>query len=502
LRLRVSVCCQKALVDVNWVFPYTTKFILLEHPMLATQPARKLSTFTKVIYGLGDWGASSATTARSLFWLFFIVSVVGADVRLAGLAFIIGRIWDGINDPLVGTLSDRFRSRWGRRRPFMLFGAIPFGLGFFLMFNPPPFQSDWAIALYYGAVFILYDTAYTIVNAPYAALTSELTEDYDERSSLAGWRMANSIFASLVTAALFKLLAENIFAGWFDGPNALRNGYAVSGAIWGLVIMLVPLLVVAFVREPDRTLEKDEESINFIRITKEVLSNRPFRIGATIYLLAFTAVDIITAVFVWFLIYYMELNPPLDSIVLALVLGVAFLSMPLTVRLMQRHGKGRTYTGMMIFWMVVMVVISLLPPGNVVLVMIAAALAGLGYGAANAIPWAIVADVIEEDEWKTGKRREGVYAGYLVMFRKIATAFAVGFFVPQVLSATGFLEGAVEAQPESAILALRIFMGAVPAVLLIISMFAAVRYPLTREAHAELRRKLEARRAGKLAATS
>lgn len=166
------------------------------------QPASKLSTFTKAIYGLGDWGASSATTARSLFWLFFIVSVVGVDVGIAGLAFIIGRLWDGINDPLVGTLSDRFRSRWGRRRPFMLLGAIPFGLGFFLMFNRPPFESDLAVALYYGVVFILYDTAYTVVNAPYSALTSELTEDYDERSSLAGWRMANSIFASLFTAGL------------------------------------------------------------------------------------------------------------------------------------------------------------------------------------------------------------------------------------------------------------------------------------------------------------
>ncbi len=466
--------------------------------MTATQPARKLSTFTKFTYGLGDWGAAAATTARSLFWLYFTVSVVGVDVSLAGYAFIIGRIWDGINDPLIGTLSDRFRSRWGRRRPFMLLGAIPFGVGFFLMFNQPPFASDWAIALYYGVVFILYDTAFTVVNAPYAALTSELTDDYDERSSLAGWRMANSIFASLLTAALFKLLAESVFAGWFAGPHALRSGYAVAGALWGLVIAVTPLLVVAFVREPARPLEAETEPINLIKLGREVMANRPFRIGATIYLLAFTAVDIITAVFVWFLIYYMQLNPPFDSLVLALVLGVAFLSMPLTVRLMQRHGKGRTYIGMMIFWAAVMMVISLVPPGNVGLVMGLAALAGLGYGAANAIPWAIVADVIEEDEWNTGKRREGVYAGFLVTFRKLATAFAVGFLVPQVLKATGFLEGATTSQPESAVLALRVFMGLVPSLLLILSMVAARRYPLDRAAHAELRRKLEARRAASI----
>ena len=444
---------------------------------------------------MGDWGASSATTARSLFWLFFIVSVVGVDVGLAGVAFIIGRFWDGVNDPLIGILSDRFRSRWGRRRPFMLLGALPFGVGFFLMFSPPPFAGNVAIALYYALVFILYDTAFTIVNAPYAALTAELTEDYDERASLAGWRMGNSIFAALLTAGLFKLLAENVFAGWFDGPDALRNGYAVSGAIWGLVVTASPLLVVAFVREPERVLAKEEGRLNFVRITKEVFANRPFRIGAMIYLLAFTAVDIITAVFVWFLLYYMQLEPPFDSLVLATVLGVAFLSMPLTVRLMQKLGKSATYIRMMIFWAAVMAVISILPPGNVPLVLAAAALAGIGYGAANAIPWAIVADIIEEDEWHSGKRREGVYAGYLVTLRKIATAFAVGFLVPQVLKATGFIEGTAAVQPQAAVLALRIFMGVIPAALLLLSMVAAARYPLDRAAHDELRRKLALRRA-------
>ncbi len=450
-----------------------------------------LPIFTKAMYGLGDWGASAATTARSLFWLFFIVSVIGVDVGVAGIAFIIGRVWDGVNDPLLGILSDRLRSRWGRRRPFMLLGAIPFGVGFWLMFSPPPFSGDLAIAFYYAAIFILYDTAFTIVNAPYAALTSELTEDYDERASLAGWRMGNSIFAALLTAALFKLLAENLFAGWFGGD--LRSGYALAGALWGLIIVVSPLLVVAFVREPERPLPK-ESAFDFWEITRNVFANRPFRIGATIYLLAFTALDIITTVFVWFLVYYMQLQPPFDSVVLALVLGVAFLSMPLTVWLMKRFSKRTTYIGMMTTWALTMLVLSALPPGNATLVMILAAIAGIGYGAANAIPWAIVADVIEEDEWRTGQRREGVYAGYLVTFRKIATAFAVGFLVPQVLSATGFVEGAAATQPESAVLALRIFMGIVPTVLLVLSMVAAARYPLTREAHAELRRKLEERR--------
>ena len=468
---------------------------------MSTGVARqRLPTFTKVIYGLGDWGAASATTARTLFWFYFTVTVVGVDVSLAGVAFIIGRFWDGVNDPLIGILSDRFRSRWGRRRPFMLLGALPFGVGFFLMFSPPPFEGGLAAALYYAVIFILYDTAFTIVNAPYAALTAELTEDYDERASLAGWRMGNSIFVALLTAGLFKRLAETVFAGWFSGPDALQYGFAVSGAIWGLLIVVAPLLVVAFIREPQRELAKPQGRPDFIRITREVFANRPFRIGAAIYVLAFSAVDIITAVFVWFLLYYLQLSPPFDSYVLAAVLGVAFLSMPLTVQLMRRWGKSRTYIRMMIFWAAVMAVISLLPPGNPALVLSVAAIAGIGYGAANVTPWAIVADIIEEDEWHSGERREGVYSAYLVTFRKIATAFAVGLIVPQILSAAGFVEGAAASQPPEAVLALRIIMGGAPAVLLLLSMWAAARYPLDRDAHDELRRKLALRRAQQSAA--
>lgn len=458
-------------------------------------PSGKLPWRIKFVYGLGDWGAASATSARNLYWLFFIVSVVGVDIKLAGLAFIIGRIWDAVNDPLIGILSDRLRTRWGRRRPFLLLGALPFGLGFWLMFSGSPFDSQLGSAFYYAAVFILYDTAYTIVNAPYVALTPELTEDYDERSSLAGWRMANSILASLITAALFKLLAEKVFAGWFSGPLALRHGYAVSGALWGLIIVVAPLLVFLVIREPARP--PDNDPLDFWQTLKDVLANRPFRIGAAIYLLTFTAADIVTTVFVWFLVYYLRFPPPFDSILLAAVLSVAFLTMPLTVWLMRRLGKTQTYIGVMSLWIGVMTLISFIPPGAAGLTLLAALLAGFGYGAANVIPWAMVADVVEEDELRTGKRREGVYSGYLVTFRKIATAIAIAA-VTQALAAAGFVAGtgnAFDAQPPRAILTLRLCISVAPAALLLLSIWAAARYPLTREAHADLRRRLAERRA-------
>ncbi|MCI0580196.1 MAG: glycoside-pentoside-hexuronide (GPH):cation symporter [Chloroflexi bacterium] len=466
--------------------------------------ARKLSWRTKFVYGLGDWGTSAATTTRNLFWLFFLVNVVGLRIELAGVAVLVGKIWDGFNDPLIGTISDRLQTRWGRRRPFLLFGAVPFGMTFFLLFIAPPIQSEIGLALYYGLMFVLFDTLYTIINVPYTALTSELTRDYDERSSLAGWRIATSIFAALVAGATFKQLAEQVLARelfigmlGMDITTAIRGGYALTAALWGITLAIPPLILFKAIEEPPYT-PPEKEPLRPWQTFKEVFSNRPFRLAALIYLLTFSTADIIVNVIVWFLHFYVRVEPGFDSKVLAVVLGLAFVTMPLTVQAMRHYGKRNTYIGAMGFLAVVMLIISQTPPGGQNFILWAAPLAGLGYGAANVIPWAIVADVVEEDELRTGKRREGVYAGYLVFFRKLATAGSI-FVVTTVLAAAGFQEGTTGSQfieqPAGALAALRFFVGVAPAGMLVLSIAAAWRYPLNREAHEEIRRQLARRKA-------
>ncbi len=459
--------------------------------------APRLTTATKILFGLGDWGASSASTARNIFWFVFLTNVVGLNAGLAGGIWLVGRLWDAVNDPLVGSLSDRLHSRWGRRRPFLIFGAVPFALSFLLLFVVPPIENRSLLVLYYSIVFLLYDTLYTVVNVPYLALVPELAQTYDERSSLTGWRTAFSFLAQLATAGAFKLLAEQVFAGWFGGgPPGIRMGYLLAAGLWSLS-MALPLVLLGWrIREPQgKPVDSPIEPLGNFR---EVFRNRPFRLAALIYLLCFSTGDIILVVLVRYLIDYVRVRPGFDNIVLATVLTASLASVPLVLALIRRTDKRTAYLISIGFMVVVLLVGAFLPPGAQNALLVGAVLAGVGFAAMSIIPWAIVADVIDVDELQTGERREGLYTGYLVFLRKFATGILV-FGVGQLLGASGYVSSNTGslfiAQPEAALQAMRSLVTVLPAIALSLSLALAWRFPLDRESHEVLRRELEARRA-------
>ncbi|MCX6066987.1 MAG: MFS transporter, partial [Chloroflexi bacterium] len=158
----------------------------------------KLSRRTKLMYGIGDGGINLADTMVGLLFAIFLTDVVGLRPGLAAVVVFIGRTFDYVNDPLIGYLSDRTRTRWGRRRPFILFGMLPFALVYMLLWWIPPFTTQLGLAIYYGLAFVLYDTAATVLYMPYFALTPELTSDYDERTSLTTYRMVFSTIGAMV----------------------------------------------------------------------------------------------------------------------------------------------------------------------------------------------------------------------------------------------------------------------------------------------------------------
>ena len=207
-----------------------------ERSTLKEPELEKLNLTTKIAYGAGDMGPAIAANILVFFLLYFFTNVAGLPPGLAGTILAIGKIGDAINDPVAGILSDRTRTRWGRRIPWMLFGTIPFGLFFFLQWIVPHFSddkatNDWGLFIYYIAIAILFNLAYTAVNLPYTALTPELTQDYNERTNLSSFRFAFSIGGSILSL----ILATFIFAVYPEEPI---QQYLILGLVSTLVSVI------------------------------------------------------------------------------------------------------------------------------------------------------------------------------------------------------------------------------------------------------------------------
>ena len=441
----------------------------------------RLSLWTKLGFAIGDLGQSMGPgTIIPFFYLFFLTDVVRLNPGLAGVSLLIGKIWDAVNDPLFGLLSDRTRTRWGRRRPYLLFAAIPFGFTFFLLWVAPPWRDQVILCAYFAFLYILFDTTFTAVGVPYYALIPELTLDYDERTSLVGYMMVVSIGGGLLGAAL-PLAIVGLF------PDK-RVGYAAMGAIMGVVFALPIFATFAVSRERGEFQERSAlpplESLRF------VMRNRALWHVMGLDILSWLAVDILSAVFIYYLKYWIGVSEDLASLVLALILASAMLFLPVFIRLSQRVEKKWAFVLGMSTWALIQLSIFFIPRGAVTATFILAFLAGLGVSTAHVMPSSMRPDVLEVDELASGRRQEGVYAGFAIFLRKLSTSLAL-FGIGMALDWAGYVPEGV--QPESALRVIRIIMGPVPALLLIAAIVIACFYPITRERHRAIREELARR---------
>jgi GPH family glycoside/pentoside/hexuronide:cation symporter len=446
--------------------------------------SERLAPRTKLLFSTGDLSTSIPLAIVMFFQLFFLTDVAGLRPDLAGWAVAAGRVWDAVNDPLFGLLSDRIRTRWGRRRVLLLFGAVPLGISFAMLWLVPPL-GPLALTAYYAVAFILFDTVFTAVHVGYNALTPEMTADYDERSSLNGYRMVFSISGTLAAIILATIL------GWFIEDSRLL--FAIVGAGLGIVSMVPPLIVFSVTRE--RPAEEQPAPLPAREALKMTLGNRPFRLVMGLYLLSWTTASILAANLVYFANYYLRLPEQANYFVLV-AQGSAILFIPLWVWVARRLDKRRAFVLGIASWVVVLLGIFVLGSDQVGLAYSLAALAGSGIATAYVLPWSMVPDIIEYDEVRSGQRREGSYYAFASFFQKLATGAAL-WAMAQALAFTGYVNpptsGPLPVQPPEAVQAIRVFMGPVPVALLVLAMIFAWRYPISREEHRALREQLAAR---------
>lgn len=443
----------------------------------------RLSVKEKLGYGLGDLSGNIMFSAISFFLLYFFINVGGLNPKLAALVFIIARFWDAVTDFWMGSISDRTNTRWGKKKVYMLFGAVPYGLMFILLWLVP-FGEDAAQTvrfLYYTFAYLLYNTTWTIVYIPYNALTANMTGDYDERTSLNAYRIVMANIGILLGAAVFALLADGTASVFYQIFGSEKTAYGLAGAIFGVLALIIMLICVSSVTE--RVDHQEPTGKSLLTTLKEFFRLKEFRNIITYYLLSMIGFDIIMVIFIFFINDTLAFGGGSDSMLfVAIPLVTAIISAALWVYLSEKYSKHKVYAAASVFMFIVLLACLFIPPQNYLALISVCIGAGIGMSAIQILPFASLPDVVEVDQHVYGSRREGAYYGINQFMYKLASGISIAF-VSYVLGVFGYQEMAPAGfiQPDSALTAIRVILGTVPGTIFLISIFFAYRADLGRE---------------------
>jgi GPH family glycoside/pentoside/hexuronide:cation symporter len=443
----------------------------------------------KLFFGVADFGVSLLTACMQFYMLFYYTDVVKIDPGIAGTAMLAGKLsWDMINDILCGYISDRTRSRWGRRRPYLFFCAVPMGLSFWLMFSLPIGLKGAAAFFAVLGTALLYDTFCTMIVMAYYSMTAELTLDYDERTSLTTVRVVFNAVGYILGAAAATLLA-----------SMLRNSLAVTeqgawsavGLIFGFLAAVTVLITAVMVRQKP-VLEPEPSKLPPLSALASALKNGPFLRYTAIQMLISVTFTLVTTMLPYFVIYQLGMEGQLPVIMFLLLITLTIFLTPCSMSA-RKIGKAKTYALGLSIACAAMLAAFLLPPRATGFIFIISAVAGLGFSSQWVCPHSMMPDVIEYDELLTGERREGIFYGMSAMVTKVTGALGMAI-CGWGLKWSGYIEGA--AQTPQALFGIRFMFALLPVLLLLASVPLLLSYPVTRESHAAVVKELEKRRAG------
>ncbi len=440
---------------------------------------------SKLAYGAGDIYGGAAFLIFSLLYMNFLVLVEGIDVVAASAIIFAGKIWDAVTDPFVGNLSDNTRSRYGRRRIYFLIGLVPVFLSFVMLFYSFGITNMSAKIIYHVFAYMFFGTAFTIVMVPYNTILSDMTTDYNDRTSYTTVRMIVSAGAALVAAVAPSIIIKSI-GGEENGPNQ-KTGYLVMAAVFGLIFALCWL--VTFFGTKERA---DVPVVEKFSIKKwlSVLNNKSYRIYLAVFLSFQVAIDLILALFIFY-IDIVILKYKNYELIIGTLLVCSLLFMALQGFLAKKKGKNfPLLIGMPIWILASLAFIFITTETPLFVLLILAALIAVGSSSGNLSTWSMLTDIFDVDEMITGQRREGIYSGFTTFVRKMASGIAV-LMLGIGLKAMGFdqnkyniLKASMQdfdpARYATSIIVqgIRIMFVVIPVVLLLITFIFALRYKL------------------------
>ncbi|WP_216320470.1 MFS transporter [Deinococcus aestuarii] len=445
----------------------------------------------KLLYGPADFGGNLVGVVGNTWLLYYLVNIAGLAPLPAGLAFLAGRLFDALVDPAIGALSDRLRERRGRLWFTRVF-AVPAGLVFAALWLIPYVEGTPARFVLAALGFMALSALYSLATIPYLALGPELTPDSDERTSLNSYRLAFSMLATLVGVALPPLLVLGL-TGARDLAASPPGGWLVVGVLCAAAASSA-LLVTGFgVREPVRTRRGEESPPLTLRAVRELLGTFGLKPLLGVFVLVTVALTITNSILPFFLESVLRLPGALQAPLLGGLFVVAILGFAGWAWLSARIGKrAGVMLGLGLMVVSLLLYVYAVPRGVVSPSLIGTIVVnGLGLAAVSLFPWAMLPDVLEFDELRSGLRREGLLYALLLFALKAAGSFGV-FSNALVTSLLGYVPGSAAQSPET-VRGIALMMGPVPCLLYLLALVFAWRYPITRENHAEARADLAAR---------
>jgi GPH family glycoside/pentoside/hexuronide:cation symporter len=449
------------------------------------EPATKKLPFkVKAGFGICDLGGNLFFTVIAFWLLNYLTDTVGMAAGTAGIVVGIGKIWDAVTDPVVGYMSDRTRTKWGRRRPYLFAGSFPLFVAMIVMFTNPGFESPTALFIWAVVSFCFLNTAYTVVNIPYSAMTPELTTDFNERTTLNGYRFGCAIVGTLLGAgATLPIITA------FPNRNA---GFTAVGVIFGALMMITALITVFTVKEPEHPRTKPRDG--FFSTYFSVFKNKPYVLILLTYAFNVMGITVVSGIMVYYFKYIYN-DEPKTTLALLVLLVTAMATIPVSVVVAKKTGKKLVYlAGMLIVGASAMTIFLFGHTWPMHYTFITMFFAGIGLGATMALPYAMVCDAIECDYLATGERREGAFYGIWTFVLKIGQAVAIGL-MGLILNITGYVPDV--AQTPEAMFGIRLIFGPISASLFVVAVVLLWFYPLNEERYNKVLdeiRLMEARR--------
>lgn len=415
----------------------------------------------------------------------FYTDVIGINVMVMGYVLLGVRIFDAITDPAIGFISDRTRTPFGRRRPYIAGGSFFISLSMYFLFNPPV-GSSYSVLWFSVSIFALF-FFWTLVTVPYESLGPEITFDYHERISLFGVR------DGFLIAGTFAAASSPALVAWlFDLTNTAQGERA---KFFWMAMIYAPLVIGlswwCVISTKELPFKPVNRPMGVVKGLGQMGRNRPFVILLVAYTISAIGNNLPATLILFYVEYVLQSNLADFFLLLYFVTGIIFL--PGWISISRKIGKKKAWLTSMTLNTGAFLCVFFLGPGDVVIYGILVFLSGVGFGATLAIPSAIQADVIDYDEWLTGERREGQYIGLWSISKKLAAAVGVGAGL-SILGAAGYMPNAE--QSEQVKLVLRTLYALVPSVCNLVAILIALAYPISSKVHENIRKAIDDRSKG------